>query len=296
MNLWINYHHLFYFKTIAEQGSVSKAAEKLRLGQPTLSAQLKLFEETLEVQLFERQRKKLILTEQGKVALDYARSIFRLGSEMYEVLHDRMKSSKPTLHLGALDSIPKEVILELVKSAYKISPCQITLSEGKSNELIRILVSHEMDLMVTNFIPNGIDARGLKSRTIAKNRIALYGAQKFKKLIKEFPRSLSGAPLILPTFDSRLRQDFEHWAQVQKVELNIVAESQDIAIKKMMATNGLGLIAASPSTVSVEVSRGDLIKIGELQGVTEDIFLVSAGRKIENSIASQLIATFSSRR
>ena len=38
-------HHLFYFMTIAEQGSVSKAAEKLLLGQPTLSAQLKEFEE-----------------------------------------------------------------------------------------------------------------------------------------------------------------------------------------------------------------------------------------------------------
>ena len=32
---WINYHHLFYFKTIAEEGTVSKAAEKLKLGQPT---------------------------------------------------------------------------------------------------------------------------------------------------------------------------------------------------------------------------------------------------------------------
>jgi LysR family transcriptional activator of nhaA len=53
---WINYHHLFYFKTIAEEGTVSKAAEKLRLGQPTLSAQLKQFEENLGVQLFERNK------------------------------------------------------------------------------------------------------------------------------------------------------------------------------------------------------------------------------------------------
>ena len=59
MNNWVNYHHLFYFKAIAEEGSVSKAAGKLRLGQPTLSAQLKQFEESLNVQLFERQHKKL---------------------------------------------------------------------------------------------------------------------------------------------------------------------------------------------------------------------------------------------
>ena len=110
MNQWINYHHLYYFKTIAEEGSVSKAAEKLRLGQPTLSAQLKQFEDSLGVALFERQHKKLILTEQGKLALDYAKNIFRMGSEMYEVLHDRLKPLKPSLHIGALDSIPKQIV------------------------------------------------------------------------------------------------------------------------------------------------------------------------------------------
>lgn len=66
---WMNYHHLYYFKVIAEEGSVSKAAQKLHIGQPTLSAQLKQFEESLQITLFERQHKKLILTEQGKVAL-----------------------------------------------------------------------------------------------------------------------------------------------------------------------------------------------------------------------------------
>lgn len=75
-NQWINHYHLFYFKTIAEQGTVLGAAQKLHLGQPTLSAQLKQFEDTIGVQLFERKHKKLVLTEQGKVALDYAKNIF----------------------------------------------------------------------------------------------------------------------------------------------------------------------------------------------------------------------------
>ena len=61
MNHWIHDHHLFYIKTIAEEGTVSKAAEKLCLGQPTLSPHLKQFEDTLGVQLFERHHKKLVL-------------------------------------------------------------------------------------------------------------------------------------------------------------------------------------------------------------------------------------------
>lgn len=292
MNEWINYHHLFYFKTIAEEGTVSKAATRLRLGQPTLSSQLKKFEDTLGVQLFERRHKKLVLTEQGKVALDYAKNIFRMGSEMYEVLHDRLKPLKPSLHLGALDSIPKQIILQLVKHAFRISPCQITLSEGKPGELLRELTSHRMDLMVTNFVPTGSDGKGLYPKSIAKNNIAFYGAPKFKPLRKGFPKSISGEPLIIPTHDSKLRQDLDHWAKVNKIELNIIVESQDISVKKLMAVNELGLIPTATHTVTGQVLRGELVEIGQLQGVHEDLFLVTAHRKIENLLASRLRDSF----
>ncbi len=292
MNQWINYHHLFYFKTIAEEGTVSKAAEKLRLGQPTLSAQLKQFEDSIGVQLFERYHKKLILTEQGKVALDYSKNIFKMGSEMYEVLHDRLKPLRPSLHLGALDSIPKQIILQLVKHAFRISPCQITLSEGKSDELIRELTAHRMDLMVTNFLPNGTDGKGLYAKSITKKNVGFYAAPKFKSLRKGFPKSISTVPMILPTYDSRLRQDLDHWAKLNKIELNIITESQDISVKKLMAINELGIIPAATHTVTGQVLRGELVEIGQLQGVYEELFLVTAQRKIENTIASKLRDSF----
>lgn len=293
VNPWINYHHLFYFKTIAEEGSVSKAAVKLRLGQPTLSAQLKQFEETLDVPLFERRHKKLILTEQGKVALDYAKTIFKMGSEMYEVLHDRLKPLKPSLHLGAQDSVPKHIVLQLVKAALKASPCQITLSEGKSDELLRELTSHRMDIMVTNFFPNGTDAKGLYPKSISKKNVAFFGASQFKHLKKDFPKSISNQPMVLPTYDSKLRLDLDHWSKLHSVELNVITETQDVAVKKLIAVDGLGLIAAASHTVSELVQKGELIEIGQLQGVHEELFLVTAQRKIENSIAAKLIQTFS---
>lgn len=292
MSPWINYHHLFYFKTIAEEGSVSKAAVKLRLGQPTLSAQLKQFEDTLGVSLFERTNKKLILTEQGKVALDYAKNIFKMGSEMYEVLHDRIRPAKPTLHLGALDSVPKQIILQLVKKAFKISPCHITLSEGKSDELIRELTSHRMDLVLTNFLPTGTDAKGLYPKAITKKNVAFFAAPKFKELRKDFPKSISGQPMIFPSYDSRMRQDLDHWAKLNKIELNIITESQDVAIKKLMAIDELGLIATATHTVTSQVLRGELIEIGKLQGVYEELYLLTAQRKIENSIAAKLRDSF----
>lgn len=292
MTPWINYHHLFYFKVIAEEGSVSKAAVKLSLGQPTLSAQLKQFEETLNVQLFERTHKRLILTEQGKVALDYAKNIFRMGSEMYEVLHDDFKPLKPHFHVGALDSVPKQIVLQLVKQAYRFSPCQISLSEGKSSELLRELSAHRMDLLLTNFLPTGLDAKGLFFKTVTKKNVAFYGAPKFKSLRKGFPKSISGQAMILPSYDSRLRQDLEHWAKLHQIEINVIAESQDISIKKLMAIDGMGLIPSATHTVTEQVMRGDLIEIGKLQGVHEELLLVSAQRKIQNRIARRLMESF----
>lgn len=292
MSPWINYHHLFYFKTIAEEGTVSKAAEKLRIGQPTLSAQLKQFEDALGIQLFVRQHKKLTLTEQGKVALDYAKNIFKMGSEMYEVLHDRIKPFKPTLHIGALDSISKQIVLQLVKNAVRISLCQITLSEGRLDELVRELSTHRMDLVVTNYLPTGVDAKGLFPKLITRNNVAFFGAPKFKNLRKGFPKSISGQPLVLPTYDSKLRYDLDHWAKAHDIELNIVAESQDIAVKKLMAISQLGLIAAATHTVTRQVLSGELIEIGKLQGVSEELYLLSANRKIPNAIATKLIKNF----
>mgnify|MGYP001216176370 FL=1 len=293
MSPWINYHHLFYFKIIAEEQSVSKAALKLRLGQPTLSAQLKQFESALGVPLFERQHKQLFLTEQGKIAFDYARNIFRMGSEMYEVLHDKIKPTRLSLCIASLDSISKHTVVDLTQAALKVSPCQITLLEGKSDELMRELSAHKADILVTNFIPTAGDARGLKHRSIAKNKVSFYGAPRFKSLKKNFPESLSTEPVLLPTYDSKMRYDIEHWSQLTSIPLDILTESQDIAVKKLMAVNGMGLLPAAAHTVAKEIGSGELVEIGKLQGVQEELFLVTAQRKIENPIAKELFKNFS---
>lgn len=99
--------------------------------------------------------------------------------------------------------------------------------------------------------------------------------------------------MILPTYDSQLRQDLDHWAKLHQIELNIVIESQDISVKKLMAINEMGLIPTATHTVTGQVQRGELVEIGQLQGVHEELYLVTAQRKIENPIASKLKNTFS---
>jgi LysR family transcriptional activator of nhaA len=278
--------------TIAEMNSISKAAQKLLLGQPTLSAQLKLFEENLGVKLFERQHKKLILTEHGELALEYAKNIFKMGGEMYEALHDRLKPSKINLQLGALDSIPKQVMLQLTQSALKIAPCTISLVEGRFEELIKDIKTYKVDLGITNFLPQLEATKGLYHKVISKKTISVYGSPKFKSLRKNFPASLENHPFVLPTYDSQLRHDFEHWLKVNSVSVDIVAETQDTALKKLMAVNSMAMIPAASHTVSKQVYEGELIEIGKLSNVVEELFLITAYRKISNPIAAELMKNF----
>ncbi len=292
MKVWINYHHLLYFKLIAEEGSVSRAAEILRLGQPTLSAQLKQFEESIGVQLFERKHKRLVLTEQGKVALEYAKSIFNMGNEMFEVLHDKIVPSRTHLQIGALDSIPKQVILELTKAAYKAGKCQVSLIEGRSDEILRELTAHRIDLFVTNFIPTGEAAKGLVHRLFSRKSVSIYGSPKFKSLKKKFPESLHGQAFVLPTYASKLRYDLEHWSKTRGISFDVIAETQDIGLKKLMAVEGLGLIPAASHSVIRQVQAGELIEIGKMEGIAEELFLVSVTRKRANAIALDLMKTF----
>lgn len=292
MKNWINYHHLLYFKIIAEENSVSKAAEKLRLSQSTLSAQLKQFEDTIGVRLFDRDHKKLTLTDQGKVTLDYAKQIFSIGNELYEVLQDKIVPSRVSIQIGALDSIPKQVTLQMTRAAFLSEKCFVSVVEGRSEEIFRDLTAHQLDLIITNFIPLASHVRGLRHRMISSQPISIYGNAKYKLLKKDFPNSIQGKPFILPTYDSKLRYDIDHWLQSRSVRIDAIAESQDIGLKKLMAIEGLGLIPAASHTVSRQVESGELFEIGKLEALKEDLFLVTANRKIENTVARTLFERF----
>lgn len=284
---WLNYHHLFYFRVIANEGGIAKAAEKLRLGQPTLSLQLKQLEEMVGKPLFERRNRKMVLTEAGRAALDYANEIFRLGDEMLEVLQDRSLNNQTHLQIGALDSVPKSVTLALVMEAYKAGPCTVSILEGKGDELFRELYAHRIDLILSNFPAPAGESSQVFSKSVAKLPVSIYGSEKFQALKKSFPKSLEGKPMVMPTLHSKLRHDLNHYFKLQDITIHAVAETQDTSLQTLLASHGLGLAPLS------EVGEVEGLKrLGRLKGVHEEVWLVSAQRKVENPIAAKLFESF----
>lgn len=290
---WLNYHHLHYFWIIATEGSIVRASVKLRLGQPTLSTQLKILEDSLGRTLFERRNRRLVLTEAGKVAFQYASDIFRMGSEMVEALQDRApRGEKTHLQIGALDSVSKHITLKLTEAAYSIGPCTVSILEGKGDELLRELRAHRLDLLLSNFPPSLDESGKLTVRSIGRIPISVYGAPKYRGLIKKFPESLAGQNFVLPTYHSKLRHDLDHFFRTARIPIVRVAETQDSSLQKLLGASGVGLIPIAETSAAELVRDKSLIRLGRLENVSEDFWIITSARKVENPVAASLARSF----
>jgi LysR family transcriptional activator of nhaA len=103
---------------------------------------------------------------------------------------------------------------------------------------------------------------------------------------------LQDAPFVLPTAHSKLRRDIENFFQANRIAFDIVAETQDTALQKLMGIEGLGLIPLTQSAAQIHLDENKLFEIGEITGVDEEIFLLSSSRKIENPISSVIMKHF----
>jgi LysR family transcriptional activator of nhaA len=289
---WLNYHHLLYFHAIAREGGIAKAAQKLRLGQPTLSTQLKQLEDRLGTRLFDRSQRRLKLTESGRVALQYAEEIFRLGAEMVEAVQDRLVPDRVHVQIGALDSVPKPLVRKLVEHAFGLGECTVSVLEGKGDELLRELRAARLDLVLSNFPSPPGEVADVYSRAISRAPVIVCAAPRFAGLRRKFPASLGGQPWIMPTTHSKLRHDVDHFLRVNQIPADVRVETQDTSLQRLLGAAGRGLIPIAEPAAQDLIRDGSLVRLGALAGVFEELWLISASRRIENPIAARAMKGF----
>lgn len=289
---WVNYHHLLYFKTVATEGGIAKAAKKLRLGQPTLSTQMKQFEETLGQDLFDRSKRNIQLTEAGRLVLSYANEIFKLGDEMVDVLSDQHTTNRIHVQIAAMDTVSKHLILKVFQKAQKDFDCVVSISEGHGDELLRELRAHRVDLVVSNYSPPVGDASGFFAKCIAKMPVVVCGSKKYFNLKRGFPNSLNDQPFIMPTTQSKLRSDLEHYFSLAEIKVNTIAEVQDTALQKLMVLHGHGLVPIAQPATEELLENKDMALIGTLPDVHEELWLIAAERRVQNPVAAKIMKEF----
>lgn len=292
MKKWLNYHHLYYFKIIATEGGIAKAAQKLRLGQPTLSTQLKQFEDILGIELFDRAKRRLTLTDSGNLVLGYANDIFKLGDELLDTLSDSHLSQKYRVQIGIVDTVPKTIGVGIYKFASKQREAFISYSSGSLDSLLKDLRAHQLDLVVSNLAPSVNEVKGLFSKLMSKLKVGIYGSKEFLGLKKNFPESLKDQKFIAPGAVTKLRQDIDHAFRLLEISVDYVAEIQDTAVQKLLATNGSGLIAIADDAAEELVNEKKLFYIGALPPVHEELWIIAADRRLQNPLAQSIIKNF----
>ncbi|MDH5763248.1 MAG: LysR family transcriptional regulator [Nitrospinota bacterium] len=290
--IFLNYQHLRYFQAVALEGSIARASEKLNLGPPAISIQIKQLEDQLGHALFERRNRKLVLTQAGQVTLEYANQIFSLGDELKEVLQAGSFARKVRLEIGVLESIPKTVIQHLTDAARSWESCTVTVLEGTGDFLFRELLSHRIDLAISDYQPDVGDTRRFVIRSLGRHPLSVFGTQKYKGLSKNFPESLQGQPFLLPTLHSKRRHDLDHFFRINQLNVSVVMETQDTSVQKLMAVRDMGLVALPDFAGLPLVQQKIFLNLGTLEGVYEEIFLVSSPRTIANPVADFLMKDF----
>lgn len=280
---WLNYHHLLYFYKVAKEGSVSRAADALGLAQPTLSGQIRKLEEAFDEKLFVRSGRRLALTEMGRVVYRYADEIFSLGHELTETLRSRPTGRPGRLAIGVADVVPKLVTHRLLSATLALpDPVQIVCHEGKTDRLLADLALHDYDLVIADApVPPHMNVKAY-NHPLGESGVSFFATRATAPRGRRFPRSLDGAPMLLPPPNTSLRRSLDNFFEQHDVHPRVVAELEDSALIKVFGQHGHGVFAA-PTAIEPEVARHYGVRVvGRTDEIVERFFAISIERRIKH--------------
>lgn len=286
---FLNYHHLRYFRLIARELNLTRAAKKLNLSAPALSLQLKQLEESLGHDLFERRRTGLVLTEAGRLALDYAEAIGRAGEELLDVMQHRPRGGRQILRVGAVATLSRNFQLEFLVPVLHRDDVEVVIRSGGLPELLLLLHSHQVDLVLSNQPARRDAETHWHSHLLAEQPVSLVGVPKWKQRKLRFPEDMKDIPVILPSQESNTRAGFDRILASAGVRPRIVAEVDDMAMIRLLAREGEALALVPPVVVQSEIKDGILIETHRIPQVRETFYAVTPSRRFPNPLVAELV-------
>jgi LysR family transcriptional activator of nhaA len=277
----LNYHHLFYFWTVAREGSIARACQRLRVSQPTISTQLQALEAALGEELFDRAGRRLVLTDAGRHVFAYAEDIFALGQEMTESLRG-LTGRRRRFEVGIADSLAKLLAYRLLEPALKMKETVLLVCrEDRGEQLLAALSVHRLDLVITDEPLDAGHHIKAYNHLLGESTVTLFATPALaRRLRRGFPRSLDGVPFLWPTEDSPLRRALEQWCDEERIRPERTAEFQDSATMKAFGHAGSGVFPA-PTAVEADVVRQYRVSpLARLPAVRERYYAISVERRI----------------
>lgn len=287
-----NYHHLFYFYTIAKERSMSRASKVLRVSQPALSSQVKQFENYLGVKLFHREGRRLVLTEEGNYALTYAEAIVNAGRELIDGLKDRSKKGRTRIQIGVSDSIPKTFAARFVDSLFKIDEkIELTIQEDNLAVMLEALKVHALDMILSDVPAKASTEEGLQNFLIARIPVVFCAHPELAGKYRKIPEDLKRAPLILPTSQSQVFHAVQEYLAAHGITPNIVGEIQDIELVYRLVLSGRGI--APLNQWMIENAPRDRLKVlgkNKASGIWDHVYIIIKKRSRPHPLVEKILS------
>lgn len=281
---WLNYHHLLYFWTVVREGSITAASRTLHVGRPSISMQLKSLESFFGTPLFERRGRNLEPTETGRLVYDYADDIFTTGRELVDAVRGRPVGRPLVFRVGIADVMAKLVAFQLLSPALDVDETiALQCHEDDPQQLFADLAVHRLDLVLSDVpLSPGLDVKAY-NHLIGESTISLFAAPELAAgLSGDFPRSLDGAPFLMPSTDAAIRRSLEQWLEETGVRPIVVGEFADSALLKVFGQAGRGVFPA-PTVVEKQVREQYGVRcLGELETVRDRFYAISPERRIKH--------------
>ncbi|MDH3829936.1 MAG: LysR family transcriptional regulator, partial [Desulfobacterales bacterium] len=151
----INLNQLRTFYLAAREKSITKAAEALHVTQPAVTMQIKAFENQLNVKLFRKYGKELLLTDVGKVLYGYAKRMFKIVDEMEYVLKSYGDLTQGSLTIGTTRSFARHLMPGLLSRFQESFPrVKVFLKVGSSQEIADSIAAFKYDLGIIGRLPH----------------------------------------------------------------------------------------------------------------------------------------------
>lgn len=288
-----NLNHLYYFWTIAKEGSIKKASQKLHLTQPGLSSQLRNLESYFGKKLFDRRVRKLILNDAGKVAMDYCSNIFNLTEELKNAVQQIQPLKQTLIRVGVLPSLSSTHIHEFVVPLWKDKTVAISVMESSLEELLFLLENKNLEVVLSDREVLPTKKKILNFR-LRPRKIIAVGNPGFYFARKNFPKSLHNLPMIQFTRHSQIRAEMDQYFADKEIRPKIIGETDDVTLLRLAAIQGNGVAILPENTVNEALSSGQLIKLGQLKDINSDMWALVRDDSKNVKIVEKTIARFRS--
>ncbi|WP_077002405.1 LysR family transcriptional regulator [Variovorax sp. KK3] len=246
--------------TIAETGSITRAAEILHIVQPALSRQVKLFEEEVGVALFDRERHGMVLTAAGRqFAARVKRALAEIDKGKEEISPKRQHVSGSVV-VGFLPSAAEFLVSGLMgRVRHHYPSVQLRSSIAYIDTLRRGLEVGDVDVALL-LMKDDDEADRIPQEPVLVESLFLVGPHDAAlDITTPVPLSdLQGRPFILPSESQGLRAIVERECGTAGVTLTVSAEAGSMSLQKSLVSQGAGLAILSGLVIADEVARGIL--------------------------------------